>query len=63
VVPIGLFFGRIANFVNGELWGRTAPDFPYAIVFPNGGPGRRKPTRRTASAIRTNSTRPSATAS
>ncbi len=33
VVPIGLFFGRIANFVNGELWGRVAPDFPYAIVF------------------------------
>ena len=38
VVPIGLFFGRIANFVNGELWGRPAPDFPYAIVFPSGGP-------------------------
>ena len=34
VVPIGLFLGRIANFVNGELWGRAAPDFPYAIVFP-----------------------------
>lgn len=34
VTPIGLFFGRIANFVNGELWGRPAPDFPYAVVFP-----------------------------
>ena len=41
VVPIGLFFGRLANFVNGELWGRPAPDFPYAIVFPdNAGPVR-----------------------
>ena len=35
VVPIGLFFGRIANFVNGELWGRIAPDFAYAVVFPS----------------------------
>jgi phosphatidylglycerol---prolipoprotein diacylglyceryl transferase len=38
VTPIGLFFGRIANFINGELWGRPAPDFPYAVVFPEGGP-------------------------
>jgi phosphatidylglycerol---prolipoprotein diacylglyceryl transferase len=38
VTPIGLFFGRIANFVNGELWGRPAPDFPYAVVFPEAGP-------------------------
>ncbi len=38
VVPIGLFFGRIANFVNGELWGRIAPDFPYAIAFPTAAP-------------------------
>ncbi|AWN54178.1 prolipoprotein diacylglyceryl transferase [Methylobacterium sp. 17Sr1-1] len=45
VVPIGLFFGRIANFVNGELWGRPAPDFPYAIVFPNGGPLPRHPSQ------------------
>ena len=34
VTPIGLFFGRIANFVNGELYGRIAPDFPYAMIFP-----------------------------
>ncbi|MEN3931250.1 prolipoprotein diacylglyceryl transferase [Microvirga sp. W0021] len=40
VVPIGLFFGRIANFINGELWGRVAdgvpnyPNFPYAMIFP-----------------------------
>ena len=29
-----LFFGRIANFVNGELWGRPAPDFPWRWCFP-----------------------------
>ncbi|GJE25696.1 prolipoprotein diacylglyceryl transferase [Methylobacterium organophilum] len=45
VVPIGLFFGRIANFVNGELWGRAAPDFPYAIVFPTGGDIPRYPSQ------------------
>ena len=33
-VPIGLFFGRIANFVNGELWGRVS-DVPWAMVFPS----------------------------
>ncbi len=33
-VPIGLFFGRIANFINGELWGR-ATDVPWAMIFPN----------------------------
>ena len=32
-VPFGLFFGRIANFINGELWGR-ATDVPWAMVFP-----------------------------
>ncbi len=31
--PIGLFFGRIANFINGELYGRIAPDVPWAVVF------------------------------
>jgi phosphatidylglycerol:prolipoprotein diacylglycerol transferase len=45
VVPIGLFFGRIANFVNGELWGRIAPDFAYAVVFPSGGPLPRHPSQ------------------
>lgn len=36
VVPFGLLFGRIANFVNGELVGRsTSPDFPLAMVFPH----------------------------
>ncbi len=32
--PIGLFFGRVANFINGELWGR-ATDAPWGIVFCN----------------------------
>jgi len=32
-VPIGLFFGRIANFINGELYGRPA-EVPWAMVFP-----------------------------
>src|SRR5437016_4150935 len=36
-VPIGLFFGRIANFINGELFGRIT-DVPWAIVFPGAGP-------------------------
>ena len=33
VGPIGLFFGRLANFINGELWGRPT-DVPWAMVFP-----------------------------
>ena len=32
-VPVGLFFGRAANFINGELWGRVT-DVPWAVVFP-----------------------------
>ncbi len=43
-VPIGLFFGRIANFINGELWGRAA-DVPWAMVFPTGGPIARHPSQ------------------
>jgi phosphatidylglycerol:prolipoprotein diacylglycerol transferase len=42
--PIGLFFGRLANFVNGELWGRAA-DVPWAMVFPHGGPLARHPSQ------------------
>jgi phosphatidylglycerol:prolipoprotein diacylglycerol transferase len=34
IAPIGLFFGRIANFVNGELWGRGPTDVPWAMIFP-----------------------------
>ena len=44
VGPIGLFFGRIANFINGELWGRTT-DVPWGIVFPRGGPVPRHPSQ------------------
>jgi phosphatidylglycerol:prolipoprotein diacylglycerol transferase len=43
VVPIGLFFGRIANFINGELWGRVS-DVPWAMVFPRAGPLPRHPS-------------------
>ncbi len=42
--PIGLFFGRIANFVNGELWGRPT-DVPWAMVFPDAGPEPRHPSQ------------------
>lgn len=34
VAPIGLFFGRLANFINGELWGRMAPHVSWAVQFP-----------------------------
>jgi phosphatidylglycerol:prolipoprotein diacylglycerol transferase len=44
VGPIGIFLGRIANFINGELWGRAA-DVPWAMVFPNGGPVPRHPSQ------------------
>ena len=42
--PIGLFFGRIANFINGELYGRPA-DVPWAMVFPGAGPEPRHPSQ------------------
>ncbi|HTC99438.1 MAG TPA: prolipoprotein diacylglyceryl transferase [Bradyrhizobium sp.] len=46
VGPIGLFLGRIANFINGELWGRAAdPDLPWAMIFPTGGPLPRHPSQ------------------
>ena len=41
---IGLLFGRLANFVNGELWGKGT-DVPWAIVFPHGGPVPRHPSQ------------------
>ncbi|PWS36921.1 prolipoprotein diacylglyceryl transferase [Falsiroseomonas bella] len=44
VVPIGLFLGRLANFANGELWGRVS-DVPWAMVFPHGGPEPRHPSQ------------------
>ncbi len=42
--PFGLFFGRLANFVNDELWGRVT-DVPWAMVFPSGGPQARHPSQ------------------
>ena len=44
LVPIGLFFGRIGNFINGELWGKVS-DVPWAMVFPNGGLLPRHPSQ------------------
>ncbi|MDQ8729030.1 prolipoprotein diacylglyceryl transferase [Bradyrhizobium sp. LHD-71] len=44
VGPIGLLLGRLANFINSELWGRVS-DVPWAIVFPTGGPLPRHPSQ------------------
>ena len=44
LVPIGLFTGRIGNFINGELWGKVS-DMPWAMVFPNGGSLARHPSQ------------------
>jgi phosphatidylglycerol---prolipoprotein diacylglyceryl transferase len=44
VTPIGLFLGRLANFINGELWGRPS-DVPWAMIFPKGGPIPRHPSQ------------------
>lgn len=43
-VPLGLFFGRIANFINGELFGRVT-DSPWGMIFPMGGPEPRHPSQ------------------
>ncbi len=43
-VPIGLFFGRIANFINGELFGREG-NAPWTMVFPGGGAFPRHPSQ------------------
>ena len=43
-VPIGLFLGRIANFIKPELWGRPS-DVPWAMVFPGAGPIPRHPSQ------------------
>ncbi len=42
--PIGLFFGRIGNFINAELWGRTT-DLPWGMVFPQAGMEPRHPSQ------------------
>ncbi|GFO71852.1 phosphatidylglycerol--prolipoprotein diacylglyceryl transferase [Bathymodiolus japonicus methanotrophic gill symbiont] len=44
VVPVGLFFGRIGNFINAELWGRPT-DVYWAFVFPGAGPIARHPSQ------------------
>ena len=49
-VPIGLFFGRITNFINAELWGKPS-DVAWAIVFPGGGPLPRHPSQLYESAL------------
>jgi len=43
-IPIGLFCGRIANFINGELYGRIT-DVSWGVVFPRGGPWPRHPSQ------------------
>jgi phosphatidylglycerol:prolipoprotein diacylglycerol transferase len=42
--PIGVFLGRLANFINGELWGRPT-DVAWAMVFPSGGTLPRHPSQ------------------
>lgn len=44
VAPIGLFFGRIGNFINQELWGKVS-DVPWAMVFKGAGPLPRHPSQ------------------
>ena len=44
LVPPGLFFGRLGNFINGELWGRVT-DAPWGMVFPGAGPLPRHPSQ------------------
>lgn len=43
-IPVGLFFGRIGNFINGELYGRVT-DQPWGMVFPGGGGVPRHPSQ------------------
>ena len=44
VAPLGLLFGRLANFIKGELWGRPS-DVPWAVIFPDAGPEPRHPSQ------------------
>ncbi len=44
LVPLGLFFGRIGNFINGELWGNVTT-LPWGVVFPYAGPLPRHPSQ------------------
>lgn len=45
VAPIGLFLGRLANFINGELYGRVSHAVPWVMVFPGGGDEPRHPSQ------------------
>lgn len=45
VAPIGLFLGRLANFVNGELYGRVSHSVPWVMFFPNAGTDPRHPSQ------------------
>ncbi len=42
--PLGLFFGRLGNFINGELFGKPS-DMPWAMIFPQGGNFPRHPSQ------------------
>lgn len=44
LVPPGLFFGRLGNFINGELWGKVT-DAPWGMIFPGAGPLPRHPSQ------------------
>lgn len=44
LIPPGLFFGRLGNFINAELWGKPS-DVAWAMVFPSGGPMPRHPSQ------------------
>ena len=44
VAPIGIFLGRIANFINGELFGKIST-LPWAVIFPSGGNVTRHPSQ------------------
>lgn len=51
VAPIGLFLGRLANFANGELYGRVTQAVPWAVIFPGGGDMPRHPSQLYESAL------------
>jgi len=44
VAPIGIFFGRIANFINGELYGKIS-SLPWSVIFPSAGNLSRHPSQ------------------
>ena len=43
-MPIGIFYGRVANFIKPEMWGRPS-DVPWAMAFPGAGPLARHPSQ------------------